>query len=280
MESAGFDELADLALRRSGQAFRPAQAYLVEARLAHILRRESFSTLQELASCLQARPNAALEQEIAAALTGKETRFFGDRAMLVRVATELLPAAALNKADGERVRILCAGGATGQEAFSLAILLAEGGADALHGRRAEIISIDHCKASTTRARAGSFSHFEIQTGLSVQRMLAHFTRHDGSWRASEALRSQVTFRVHNLLEDLSGLGVFDVVLCRSVLPAMAGPIAADVVKRLGGLLAPEGLLFLSEGEALPPGPHGLVPSYAARGAFEREKPRQASAAVA
>ena len=85
MNDTGYNEIADLALRKTGQVFGAHQRYLVEARLASILRRENFSTLGELSQCLSARPNAVLDLEVAAALTGKDTSFFRDRKTLGHV---------------------------------------------------------------------------------------------------------------------------------------------------------------------------------------------------
>ena len=232
METAGFDEIADIALRKSGQSFRATQVYLMEARLANILRRESFSSLDELAACLKARPNPVLEDEVAAALTNKQSQFFKERDVLHQIVDHVLPLQAQRAGGSNNLRILCAGGGTGQEACSLAILLDEAGSDYLQGRGIEILSIDICKSSTERAREGLFNHFEIQTGLSVHRMLTHFQKTDDHWQADDALRGRVGFRVHNLLADLSGLGQFDIVLCRNVLPGMVKTIASDVLTRL------------------------------------------------
>ncbi|MEO0882170.1 MAG: CheR family methyltransferase [Pseudomonadota bacterium] len=280
MTAAGFNELADLALRASGFAFRSTHAYLVESRLAHIMRRENFSTLEELANCLRARPNPVFEQEIVAALTNKETRFFANRQTLQRIIVDMLPKLAERRGDGEAVRVLCAGGGTGQEAYSLAILLEEQDETFLNGRTVELTSIDICKASTERARAGTFNHFEIQTGLSIHRMLAHFEKSDSLWQASETLRRRISFRTHNLVQDVTGLGAFDVILCRNVLPSMASTIASDVVGRLSQQLQPHGLLYLADGEALPGLVEGVEASYEARGAYHRPQSDPSSAVVA
>lgn len=269
MGSAGFDEIADLALRKSGQNFRRSQHYLVEARLAHILRRESFASLNELAECLQARPNQAFEDEIVAALTSKTAVFFQDREALGHIVKTLLPRASAARADGERepLRVLCAGGGTGQEAYSLAILLDEAerlGAAALD---VDIISIDLCRATTERARKGLFGHFEIQMGMSAQRMLKHFHREDAHWKVSDEIARRVRFEVANLMDPFDRDDAFDVVLCRNVMIHMAGPIAQDLADRLSTLLLPTGLLFLGQGEQLAGGVKTLRPSYDARGAW-------------
>ncbi|MEL7453941.1 MAG: CheR family methyltransferase, partial [Pseudomonadota bacterium] len=235
MDQQSFNEIADLALRTSGQAWHPEKQYLMEARLSHILRRENFSDIGELAACMQARPNPVLADEVTSALTGKTTGFFSDRDTLKRIVGDVLPRLSESVKTTDPLRVLCAGGGTGQEAYSLTILLHEAGPEYLSGRDVEIVSIDICKASTARAEAGIYGHFEVQTGLSVHRMLEHFTGIDGRWQISETMRNRVSFQVANLREDLSGLGHFDVILCRSILPGMAEPIARETVERLGKL---------------------------------------------
>ncbi len=258
MDVTGFDELADLALRKSGQAIHRRQAYLIESRLSDILRRENFSTLTELSDCLKARPNPVFEDEVVTAMAGKETQFFQDRETLSYIVDTLLPdlAAKQETAGEERpIRILCAGGCTGQEPYSLAILLDEAGENKHLGRKIELISVDMCQASTTRAIDGLFNHFEIQMGLSVHRMLKYFTRKDDGWKISDTIRKRVSFEVENLLQPFDGVESFDIILCRNVLPKMAIPIATNLVSRLGALLGPGGILFTGSQEHLGIGTH-------------------------
>ena len=258
MDMTGFDELADLALRKSGQAIHRRQSYLIEARLSDILRRENFSTLSELSECLKARPNPAFEDEIVTAMASKETQFFQDREALTYIVDTLLPGFAAEQdamGDERPIRILCAGGGTGQEAYSLAMLLDEAEEGKPLGRKVELISVDMCKASTLRAVEGVFNHFEIQMGLSVHRMLKHFSRKDDSWQISEQIRKRVSFEVENLLQPFDGVESFDVILCRNVLPKMAMPISASLVSRLGALLGPEGVLFTGANEYLASATH-------------------------
>ena len=269
MDMDGFDQLADLALSRSGQALRRAQVYLIEARLSHILRRENFSTLAELADCLKARPNPAFEEEIVAAMADKKTSFFHERDSLRYIVDSAIPEI-LKRQDklGERypVQIICAGGGTGQEAYSLAMLLDESTNDELRQRDIEITSVDMCKASSQRARDGIYGHYEIQMGMSVHRMMKYFERNDNAWQISTDLRDKVTFEIANLMEPLDGLGSADIIVCRNVLPNMTAAMAAGLAQRLGGMLAKDGLLFLGEG-SLSPGSGFQQPPHAPNGAW-------------
>lgn len=250
MESTGFDEIADLALRKSGHVFRPAQRYVIEARLGDIIRREGFANLDGLAHCLKVRPNRELEKDVIAALPAKKTGFFGGRALLERVINQVVPGISPNT-PSSRLRILCAGGGAGQEAYSLAILQAERDAQREGEKPVDIVSVDICRDTSHRGLTGRFSHFEIQTGLSVHHMLDYFERcDDGSWQAGPELRERIGFRTHNLMEDLSGLGEFDVILCRHVISSMPPGVGRGVMERLAQQLTPEGVLFLGEGELI------------------------------
>lgn len=253
MQEAVFNALVDLALNASGQTIPASKAYLIEARLAHIARREGFGSLEDLVHCLESRQNPVFRSEIAAALLSRDTWFFREPGSLEALVRSRLPERVAASPAG-RIRVWCAGGSTGQEAYSLAMLLEDEPPPGLGGAKVEILSTDICKVATEKARQGVFGHYEVQRGLSIQRLLKHFTRLDsGDWQASEALRTRVSFRVHNLLEPAAGLGKFDVILCRNVLTEMARSARARVAESLANQLAPGGLILLAQGETL----HGL-----------------------
>ncbi|KCZ51289.1 hypothetical protein HY2_11550 [Hyphomonas pacifica] len=250
MQEEVFNELADLALKSSGQAIPKSKSYLIEARLAPIARREGFGSMADLVHCLKSRANPIFAAEIAAALVSKDTWFFRDRDCLQRIVEDVLPKR-LKASNTGRLKVWCAGGSTGQEAYSLAILLADEMPPALRGAKIDILSTDICKVVTEKARIGRFGHYEVQRGLSIRRLIKHFTRLEtGQWEISEDLRSRVSFRQHNLLESAGGLGKFDVILCRNVLPSMAKPARKRVVESLAEQMMPGAMLLLGSGENL------------------------------
>lgn len=270
MNETAFREIADLAEGGSGQLIPPTKSYLVEARLGPILRREGFSQVDELIDCLRARPNPRLSREVTAALTSKATRFFPDGAVLERIADHVLPMMAPAAEDGS-LRVWFAGGATGQEAYSLAMLLEESEHPALQDVQVEILSTDICEKSISAARAGRYGHFDVQKGLSIHRLLQHFTRlESGDWQISRELASRVGFRTHNLLEDASGLGGFDVILCRNVLTGMTAARQSQVLLNLARQLTDSGLLILGRDETATGLISGLEPSRDMRGAYSRD----------
>jgi chemotaxis protein methyltransferase CheR len=279
MQESTFNEIADLALRHSGQTFQPSKSYLMEARLSAISRRESFATLDDLVHCLKARPNKRFEAEIAAALTGKLSRFFGDRDLLERIVTHALPER-LKVSKAGRLRIWCAGVSTGQEAYSLALLLSEIDETLLKGAEIEIVGTDISTQCLEVANRGIYGHFDVQKGLSIQRLMRHFDRMDtGEWQISNALRERVTFRRHNLIEDASSLGHFDIILCRNVLSGMAKTMKVKALSNISQQLLPGGLIFSAPGESLIGLQEDVIASMDVRGGYLRKQKQGKTAAA-
>lgn len=267
MQNTTFDELADLALRQTGQAFERSKAYLMEARLATICRRESFAGLDDLTHCLKSRPNPRFEAEVAAALTGKATRFFNERETLEQVISHALPARLKQSTNG-RLRIWCAGVSTGQEAWSLAIRLSELADQPLGKARIDIVATDISIPALETAQSGTYGHYAVQTGLSIKRLITHFDRQNtGDWAIKPQMQDRVTFKRHNLLESATALGQFDIILCRGILSKMAPVMARQAVETLAGQLLPGGFIFLGKNENIHPIQPTLKPSRDMRGAW-------------
>ena len=280
MDETVFKEIAELARKGSGQMLLPSRAYLAEARLGPILRREDFAGAEDLLACLKARPNSKLRAEAVAALTSKTTSFFAGREMLSRIVDHTLPMMA-DASAGEPLRIWCAGGAAGHEAYSLAMLLAESADDAVRNAQIELLTTDICDKQTTLARKGRFGHFDVQKGLSIHRLLEHFTRLDtGEWQIAPALASRVGVRTHNLMSDASGLGLFDVILCRNVLKDMTPAGRSQALLNVARQLNDGGVLVLGPDETAEGVIDGLEPSRELRGALTRRVARDALTAAA
>ncbi len=277
MDSAVFSELADIVLKTSGQVLHSGQVALVNSRLTSLLRREGFAGVEELLACIRARRHEALAREMVEALTSRETWFFRERESLEHLVGSHLLGRVRDEAEGKRLRVWCAGVSSGQEVYSLAMLLDEN--PAFEGVRVDLLATDISAACMARVRSGIYGHFEIQRGLSVQRMLKYFKpAPDGQWQASRALRERVSIREHNLLDDMGGLGMFDAILCRNVLPGMARGLQGGVLQRLAGQLKPGGALLLAGGEN-PVAAHGIfTPNRDCTGFFMTEQDAETAAA--
>jgi chemotaxis protein methyltransferase CheR len=165
---------------------------------------------------------------------------------------------------------------TGQEAYSVAMIAEELGPE-LAGRKVEILGTDIAQEVLVRAREGLFTQFEVQRGLSIQRLVRHFRQEGGRWRVAPELRAMARFLRWNLLDDLRPLGRFDVIFCRNVLIYLDPPTKARVLAAVAERLAGDGVLYLGGAETVLGLTDRLVPVSGARGAYAL--PRVAALAV-
>lgn len=234
--------LQELLRRRAGYDLTDERAHLAENRLAPLARREGCSVAELVAGLETAR--ASLGWEVVEAMLAADTQFFRDR-QVFRVMDELLPALARARPEG-RVRVLSAGCASGQEAWSLAMAAAEADLPGV-----EVVGLDLSVRGLEKARQGLYTPFEVQKGLSARRLVRWLERHEEAWRVHDDLRALVRFERRNLLDGIEGFGVFDLVLCRHVLIDMTPPARRRVLAGLEAALAPDGCLLLGAGEILP-----------------------------
>lgn len=224
-------------------------------RLTPLARRENFNTVPELIAAARIRPDGALWNAIAEALLLAETRFFRDRALFQRIREEILPAA-IERRGHERVRIWSAACATGQEAYSLAMII-EDMREAGLNPSAEIVATDFSGRLIDKARSGLYTQFEVQRGLPIRKLIAHFEKAGDLWRIADRLRAAVQFEPHNLLKEPGNLGRFDIILLCHVLPAFDEETRLAVLSRVAEMLSPHGVLILGAGEPYPDGVAGL-----------------------
>ena len=244
--SVAFAEIAAHIHARSGLALGPDKLYLLETRLAPILRSEKLADLGALARRLQASRSETLSKAVVEALTTNESLFFRDATPFQHVRDVALPHLHRTRPPGQKLRIWSAAASSGQEAYSLAILACE--TPGIEERGVEIVGTDIASAPLERARAGLFSQFEAQRGLDGPRLARWFQREGDAWRIAPRLRSMVAFREWNLLASLSPLGTFDIVFCRNVLIYFDMPTKARVLAAIRRQMTPDGLLYLGASE--------------------------------
>jgi chemotaxis protein methyltransferase CheR len=246
LSDGDFEFVARETRARNGLLLTADKAHLLEMRLQPVARREGFLSVQELITTARARRDDRLLWTIANALTINETCFFRDRALFGALREQILPE--LARARGARLRILSAACSTGQEPYSLAIMLDEmrGGGRAVD---CEIVAFDVSDPALEKARAGQYSQFEVQRGLPIGYLVRHFEKTGDLWRVSDRMRSAVKFQKANLLGELSALGRFDIILCRNALIYFDADTRQGAMARLGDLLEHDGYLILGASEA-------------------------------
>ncbi len=266
--SQAFDALCDYLRRSSGLVMEPSKKYLVESRVMPIVRRERLSGLDELMVILQKGQNPKLARDVIEAMTINETYFFRDKTPFDQFRSVMLPAMIAARQNEKRLRIWSAAASTGQEAYSLAMILDEQAAR-MPGWRIEIVGTDLSEQVVEKAKKGIYSQFEVQRGLPTPMLLRHFNQIGESWQISEAMRSKVQFRQMNLLSDFTGLGRFDIVYCRNVLIYFDAARKMEILARVTRSLAPDGFLTLGASESLIGLKTDLVPHADHRGIFMR-----------
>jgi chemotaxis protein methyltransferase CheR len=182
-------------------------------------------------------------------MTTNESFFFRDDKPFQHFRAQALPRLVAARAAGAPLRIWSAASSSGQEAYSLAMILLECRA-VLGDRRVEIVGTDLARDQLARARDGLYTQFEVQRGLPVQLLMRHFKREDAAWRISDALRAMVQWKEWNLLGDLRPLGRFDIVFCRNVLIYFDQPTKTRALEAIAGQMAPDGMLYLGGAETV------------------------------
>ena len=232
---------------RAGLRVDPEKDYLLENRLAPLARREGFASVHDLISAIRHRDDDRLAWRMVEAMSPAETAFFRDPGAFDLIVDELLPDLAMRH-EGGALRIWAAACGTGQEVYSLAMALDE---HAPAGVTVEVFASDLCERRLEKAQAGVYSQFEVQRGLSARRLVRHFEGRDDNFTLSPRVRQMVRWRRVNLMDDLTRLGQFDLVICRNLLGSLLEEARARVLGNLEQTLKPSGWLVLGAAETAP-----------------------------
>ena len=249
MTELEFEALRVFLKARSGLALSPEKRYLVESRLASVCTRFKIENLSRLVWEIKSGRSIALENATIEAMTTNETFFFRDKAPFDLFQDVLLPRFIKERATSRRLRIWCAAASTGQEPYSLAMLLKEA-APRMAGWHVDIVATDISNEVLEKARAGLYNQFEVQRGLPIKLLVKYFTQKGDQWQISPEIRSMVDFRYLNLIEDFNRLGQFDIVYCRNVLIYFDTAMKANVLRRIAHLMASDGNLVLGASETI------------------------------
>ncbi|WP_188260096.1 CheR family methyltransferase [Azospirillum tabaci] len=249
MRVEDFDMFSTLLKQRSGLVLTRDKAYLLESRLMPVARKWNMKGLEDLASTVRTRKDEALLRDITEAMTTNESSFFRDQKPFDQFKQIVLPRLLEARSAKRSIRIWSAACSSGQEAYSLAMLLNEDSAK-LAGWRIEIVGTDISAEMVERSKSGIYTQFEVQRGLPIQMLVKHFKQQGDKWQISQQLRQMVSFREFNLLGDLSGLGQFDIVFCRNVLIYFDQPTKTKVLEAIARQMPQDGVLYLGGAETV------------------------------
>ncbi len=249
MNVTDFEIIAQLLKDRSGLALNKEKAYLLESRLNPVARKWNFSGFDELAQAIRTRGEEALLVDVTEAMTTNESFFFRDQKPFDQFKDMVLPHLLEARAAKRSFRIWSAACSSGQEPYTLAMLLQEH-ADKLAGWRVEIVATDLSNEILDKAKEGLYSQFEVQRGLPITHLVKYFVQIGDRWQIEDSLRKMIKFQQFNLLGDLSSLGRFDVVFCRNVLIYFDTPTKTKVLNGIADLLPADGFLYLGGAETV------------------------------
>jgi len=249
MKPEDFDFISTFLKNRSGLVLTPDKAYLLESRLMPVARKNGMKDLDELIEAVRSGGKNALLVDVTEAMTTNESFFFRDTKPFDLFRDFVLPDLMETLKTRKSFRIFCAAASSGQEPYSLAMILKEEAAK-LTGWRHEIIGTDISREILDKAEAGSYTQFEVQRGLPIQMLIKYFTQVEEQWQINQDIRDLVKYKEYNLLGDLKPLGQFDVVFCRNVLIYFDRETKGRVLDAIAGLMPEHGILFLGGAETV------------------------------
>ena len=231
--------------KESGIVLDETKSYLFESRLIPIVRKQGLTNLNDLCALLRANTSAPIRQQVVEAMTTNETLFFRDAAVFDSLQSTILPQLIEQRKGVKKLSFWSAASSTGQEAYSLAMMLLEMG---LQDWRISIVGTDLNEQILERARGGRFLQIEVNRGLPAKYLVKYFTRAGLEWEIKDEVRKMVRFERFDLRQSMSAFGPFDLVFCRNVLIYFDLETKRKILREMRGTLYSQALLLLGSAE--------------------------------
>ncbi len=249
MNAADFDILSTYLKKASGLVLTADKTYLLESRLTPIVREMNLADLSALAAEVKRGANQNLLKRVTDAMTTNETSFMRDGKPFDNFKKVMLPALLEKNAASRRIRIWSAACSSGQEPYTLAMMLKEEGSK-LNGWNIEILGTDLSAEILDKAKKGEYSQFEVQRGLPIQMLMKYFTQVGDRWQIKDDILKMVTYKPVNLLDNFSEFGKLDIIFCRNVLIYFDAATKKNILERMAPMLPPHGYLVLGGAETV------------------------------
>ena len=230
---------------QAGIVLEDDKHYLFESRLTPIVRQLGLDSINDLCALIQATREPEVGRRVVEAMTTNETYFFRDPAHYEAIRTVLLPRLKEERRDTKKLRFWSAASSTGQEAYSLAMLLLE---SALSDWNIQILGTDFSSHVLERAQAGKYQQIEVNRGLPAALLVKYFRRSGMDWQVNEPVRRMARFETIDLRKSMRSLGPFDLVFCRNVMIYFDAGTRKEILKELHGTLFRGGWLLLGGAE--------------------------------
>jgi len=219
--------------------------YLFQSRLAPIVKQHCLGSINDLCDLLNANKDASIGQQVVEAMTTNETYFFRDPVQYEAIRTDLLPRLREERKATKNLRFWSAAASTGQEAYSLAMLLLEEG---FADWNTQILGTDFSSKVVGRARAGTYQQIEVNRGLPTSLLIKYFGRSCLEWTLIDRVRRMAQFDTIDLRRSMRTLGPFDLVFCRNVMIYFDNETKRNIMKEIHSTLFRGGWLLLGGAE--------------------------------
>ena len=266
MNIADFDLYKDLLKDKSGLVVTPDKSCLLDSRLGPVAKKWGYASIDAMTLALKGVPDSNLVKDIIEAMTTNETSFFRDTRPFDMFRDHILPSLMESRATKRSLRIWCAAASSGQEPYSLSMLMLEKGA-ALANWNIEIIATDISNDILAQAQNGIYSQFEVQRGLPITLLMKYFTQQGDKWQIKDVVKKPIKYKYFNLLDSMASMGQFDIIFCRNVLIYFDEKTKGDVLNRMAKQLTKDGFLFLGGAETVLGITNAFVPMPEKRGVY-------------
>ncbi|MFO8076255.1 MAG: CheR family methyltransferase [Actinomycetota bacterium] len=243
---ADFDYIAALVRDEAAIVIEPSKAYLVESRLSPVARRHGQGSIAEVVTRLR-NGDRKLRTEVVEAMTTNETSWYRDVHPFEALHRHIIPELVKRRAQRRQITIWCGAASTGQEPYSVAMLLADRHPE-LANWNLRIIATDISGEVLGKAMAGRYSQMEVNRGLPAPILAKHFRREGADWVLSDRIRNMVEFRMLNLVGSWPVMPPVDVVFLRNVLIYFDLTSKRAILSRVRGVMQEDGYLFLGAPE--------------------------------
>ncbi|MEK6235386.1 MAG: protein-glutamate O-methyltransferase CheR [Planctomycetales bacterium] len=249
IDAFAFEYVRKLVREHSGIVLEDGKEYLVESRLAPLVRQDSFDTLGDLIFRLMKTPLGPLHHRVIEAMATNETSFFRDFHPFEMLRKSVLPELVEKRKEQRRLAIWCAACSSGQEPYSIAMLLRESFPH-LAGWSLRVIATDMAAETLDRAREGRYGQFEISRGLPAKLLVKYFTQREQEWILADEIRRMVEFTQVNLAGGWIPLPPLDLVLLRNVLIYFDQETKQSILTKVARVMQPDGRLLLGSTESV------------------------------
>ncbi len=265
MKLEDLELISSIVHRRTGIVLGRQKDYLIDTRLAPVARQFGHLSVEKLVQSIRSGCKPA-EDAAVESMTTNETLFFRDKLPFDNMTNIVIPELFKKRSSSAPLKIWCAACSSGQEPYSLSMMLYEMG---VGPNQVTILATDVSHAMVERAKNGIYSQFEVQRGLPAKLLEKYFVQEGLTWKISSRLAERIEFKQFNLLDDFAYLGVFDIIFCRNLLIYFDEARKKDILHRLSKSLAHDGYLFLGAAETVLGLTRDVVPHITAKTIYVR-----------